>query len=155
MANFEHERKFLVNNDDWRSSVIATESIKQAYIADLASGVIRVRLINDIGWISIKCRIDMTSAREFEYVIPQSDAEELMQLPGVIGRVFKTRHLINSGWIVDEFEDALSGLIVAEIELESPNSPFSRPTWLGKEVTSDTRYRNRQLAVSGLPNAGH
>jgi CYTH domain-containing protein len=34
----------------------------------------------------------------------------------------------------------------AEIELQSEDQPFSRPPWLGKEVTNDNRYYNSNLA---------
>jgi len=36
--------------------------------------------------------------------------------------------------------------VIAEIELESEDQPFSRPPWLGQEVTHDTRYYNSNLA---------
>ena len=39
-----------------------------------------------------------------------------------------------------------AGLVIAEIELQSEDQPFSRPPWLGKEVTNDNRYYNSNLA---------
>jgi adenylate cyclase len=38
-------------------------------------------------------------------------------------------------------------LVVAEIELESENQPFTLPDWLGAEVTTDARYYNANLAA--------
>jgi CYTH domain-containing protein len=38
------------------------------------------------------------------------------------------------------------GLIVAEIELSSESEPFSKPEWLGKEVTGDVKFYNSQLS---------
>jgi CYTH domain-containing protein len=35
---------------------------------------------------------------------------------------------------------------VAEIELKSENETFSKPNWLGNEVTSDERYYNSFLS---------
>ena len=40
----------------------------------------------------------------------------------------------------------IAGLRMAEIELGSPDEPFERPSWLGKEVTDDMRYYNGHLA---------
>jgi adenylate cyclase len=37
---------------------------------------------------------------------------------------------------------------VAEIELENENQKFSKPSWLGKEVSSDPRYLNANLVVN-------
>ena len=50
-------------------------------------------------------------------------------------------------WDVDEFLGDNAGLVVAEIELTSEDQPFARPSWLGKEVTEDSRYYNSNLAA--------
>jgi len=50
-------------------------------------------------------------------------------------------------WEVDEFHGANEGLVVAEIELETAEQTFTRPDWLGPEVTADARYFNSSLAV--------
>ena len=46
---------------------------------------------------------------------------------------------------VDEFYGDNEGLVMAELELDSPEEPFERPVWLGKEVTGDPRYYNSHL----------
>lgn len=46
---------------------------------------------------------------------------------------------------VDEFYGDNEGLVMAEIELDSPDEPFERPSWLGEEVTGDRRYYNSHL----------
>ena len=46
---------------------------------------------------------------------------------------------------VDVFDGANRGLVVAEIELESEDQPFTRPDWLGEEVSHDPRYQNARL----------
>ena len=48
---------------------------------------------------------------------------------------------------VDEFYGDNEGLVMAEIELDSPDEPFERPSWLGDEVTGDRRYYNSHLLV--------
>jgi CYTH domain-containing protein len=61
----------------------------------------------------------------------------------------KTRHLIKTGrhlFEVDEFHGDNEGLIVAEIELSSADEPFIKPSWLGKEVTSESKYYNSSLS---------
>jgi adenylate cyclase len=45
-------------------------------------------------------------------------------------------------WEVDEFHGDNSGLVVAELELDSEDAAFSRPSWLGVEVTELRRYYN-------------
>jgi adenylate cyclase len=46
---------------------------------------------------------------------------------------------------VDVFEGENKGLILAEIELENEDQFFEKPSWLGKEVTTDPRYYNANL----------
>ena len=49
-------------------------------------------------------------------------------------------------WEVDEFAGANAGLVVAELELDDEDQPFSRPAWIGQEVTDDVRYYSASLA---------
>ena len=87
------------------------------------------------------------SRYEFETEIPLDDAHKLMQLC-MPGRVDKTRWLIKSGQHtieVDEFFGDNEGLVMAEIELSSPDEPFIRPDFLGQEVTGIPRYYNKYL----------
>ena len=72
-------------------------------------------------------------------------------------RIVKTRHLValEDGLTaeVDEYDDALAGLLTAEVEFPSveASDAFTAPGWLGREVTGDRRYANRALAVDGAP----
>ena len=64
------------------------------------------------------------------------------------GTVDKTRYLVPAGekyFEVDVFAGDNEGLVMAEIELDSPDQPFERPAWLGEEVTGDPRYYNSYL----------
>jgi CYTH domain-containing protein len=47
---------------------------------------------------------------------------------------------------VDVFEGENAGLLMAEIELDSENEAFEKPSWLGQEVTGDNRYYNAYLS---------
>ena len=60
----------------------------------------------------------------------------------------KTRYLEKQGdftWEVDVFARENQGLVVAEIELPTEDAEFSRPAWLGQEVSGDVRYYNANL----------
>ena len=47
---------------------------------------------------------------------------------------------------VDEFYGDNHGLILAEIELGSEDQLFTKPDWVGKEVSHNERYFNTSLA---------
>ena len=53
---------------------------------------------------------------------------------------------------VDEFHGENEGLVMAEIELESQDEAFERPSWLGEEVTGDPRFYNGYLARNPFKN---
>ena len=60
----------------------------------------------------------------------------------------KRRYEIRAGGFTFEIDEYLGGnapLIVAEIELPAEDTPFPRPAWLGREITSDGRYTNAYL----------
>jgi adenylate cyclase len=145
----EIERKFLVHDDAWRSSVSAAIRLRQAYIASMPDRNVRVRLANDeIATITIKLGRALTRD-EFEYAITVPDAEEL--LGAAIGHVIeKTRyHVSYRGflWEVDVFAGPHAGLVIAEVELRSEQDDPELPEWLGREVTGEYRYSNQALAT--------
>ncbi|WP_244654007.1 hypothetical protein [Lentimonas sp. CC4] len=48
----------------------------------------------------------------------------------------------------------MSPLIVAEVEFksEAASASFSLPDYFGDEVTEDKRYKNKTLALEGIPH---
>lgn len=63
----------------------------------------------------------------------------------------KQRHRVRVGrhcFELDEFRGANQGLVIAEIELVAADEEFSRPPWLGDEVTDDGRFYNFRLATA-------
>ena len=143
----EIERKFLVNKSLFKPTSEG-EYIAQGYLSSTPERTVRVRIKNNRGFLTIKGKNRGISRSEFEYEIPEPDARELLNLcePSII---VKRRHIINvnnSIWEVDVFEGDNNGLIVAEIELQSEDEIFSRPDWLGDEVSNDARYYNSNLS---------
>lgn len=144
----EIERKFLVVGE-FKSQAFSESRIVQGYISSAHGRTVRVRIRDDKGYLTIKgaSNASGTSRYEWEKELSLFEAEELMKLcePGIID---KTRYLIRSGehvFEVDEFYGDNDGLIVAEIELESEDEKFEKPSFIGEEVTGDSRYYNSQL----------
>ena len=144
----EIERKFLVKNDSWRGQDPCPLPICQGYLQKSPQGVIRVRLAGDRGTLTIKGATIHISRLEFEYEIPAADAQEMLDALCSGAFIEKLRHRIEfrgAEWVVDEFKGENLGLVVAEIELESIDQKFDRPSWLGREVSNDPRYFNAGL----------
>ncbi|MCI0655417.1 MAG: CYTH domain-containing protein [Methylococcaceae bacterium] len=145
----EIERKFLVRDDGWRRAVIKSSRMRQGYLSQSGNASVRVRSDAERGWINIKSVTLGVQRQEFEYEIPRSDAEQILDTLAGQPLIEKIRHFAEIGshtWEIDEFEGQNAGLIVAEIELSEAGEAFDRPAWIGTEVTRDARYYNTNLA---------
>lgn len=147
----EIEYKFLVAGDGWRAAADAGRRLSQGYLASGGRVSVRVRIAgDDDAWLNVKyARGSLVVRNEFEYAIPVADAREIFADACDLGRVEKTRYLVEHAghtWEVDVFHGDNEGLVVAEIELEREDEPFERPAWLGDDVSQERRYLNQCLA---------
>jgi adenylate cyclase len=148
MMGIEIERKFLVRNEGWRSLADGV-LYSQGYFEKGANVTVRVRIVGEQGYLTLKGRVDAITRTEFEYPIAVADAREMLQLWCYPRVVEKFRYRIPYGefvWEVDEFQGLNAGLILAEIELKSPNQAFEKPDWIGEEVSGQPQYYNSTLA---------
>lgn len=147
----EIEHKFLLAGDSWRSQIGYSVNYRQGYLSSQANTSIRVRISDERAWLNIKSAVIGTHRHEYEYEIPLSDADEILTDLCRKPLIEKIRHFVDHEghtWEIDEFFGDNQGLIVAEIELEAIGQDFSKPSWLGREVTEDVRYYNNNLAVN-------
>jgi adenylate cyclase len=150
----EIEKKYLLENSNWKTEAFKTIKIKQGYLNSEIERTIRVRTSGNEGIITIKGKTVNLTRSEFEYAIPLNDALELLKMCDS-PIIEKTRYLIKKGeltWEIDEFSGENEGLIVAEIELTDENQEFDLPEWIGKEVSHDTRYYNSSLISNPYKN---
>ena len=151
----ETEKKFLVKDDGYKAQAVESHRIRQGYIAHDMGRSVRVRILDDKGILTVKGPfIGVGSRPEWEKEISLKEAEELFLIckPGSID---KTRWIVPAGerkFEVDEFHGENEGLVMAEIELESQDEAFERPSWLGEEVTGDPRFYNGYLARNPFKN---
>ena len=145
----EIEHKFLLANNDWRQHITRSVKYRQGYLSSQASSSIRIRISDEHAWLNIKSATIGTHRHEYEYEIPLPDANEIINNLCKKPLIEKTRNFVidnDNIWEIDEFGGANQGLCVAEIELSETGQSFSKPHWLGKEVTHDLRYYNNNLA---------
>lgn len=147
----EIERKFLVLSDAFINEAFAKKRIVQAYLNSNPERTVRIRIKEDKGFLTIKGKGNETGTTrlEWETEIPIQDAEKLLTICES-GTIDKIRHEVKVGnhlYEVDVFAGENEGLIVAEIELQSENEAFEKPSWLGKEVTNDERFYNAFLSI--------
>ncbi|WP_008317426.1 CYTH domain-containing protein [Leptolyngbya sp. PCC 6406] len=144
----EIERKFLVTGTDWRALAPGV-LYRQGYIPRGNPATVRVRIAGERGYLTLKGPTQGLTRSEFEYEIPRTDAEVLLDTFCETPFVEKMRYRISFAdhvWEVDEFLGQNQGLVLAEIELTDEAEPFERLDWVGLEVSDDPRYRNANLA---------
>lgn len=149
----EIERKFLVCSDAWRG-LAPGRLYRQGYLCPEPDRTVRIRLIEGAedsdgsAFLTIKGRPTGLCRAEFEYAIPFADGVFLLERMAEKPWIEKYRYRIpleGLVWEVDEFLGENSGLVLAELELATEDQAFSRPAWLGAEVTDDRRYANSSL----------
>jgi adenylate cyclase len=145
----EIERKFLVKADAWRSPS-AGKLYRQGYAVQSGDVTVRVRIVGAQGFLTLKGKAENFARPEFEYEIPVSEAQEMLDLwcrPRIVDKI---RYRIPVGdlvWEVDEFQGCNQGLILAEVELQTSDQSIDLPDWVGLEVSEENRYYNSNLAI--------
>jgi CYTH domain-containing protein len=150
----EIERKFVL--DEVPSAQLqgtGRRAIEQGYVDDAAE--LRLRRVDGRCVLTVKTGDGLVRG-EVEREIDEDLFTALWALTEG-RRLTKTRHEVplDDGLVaeVDVYDGALTGLVVAEVELDSLDAAerFSPPAWLGREVTGDKRWSNRSLADRGRP----
>jgi len=146
----EIERKFLVNGDAWRELAKGV-AYRQGYLSTVKERTVRVRTIDDKGFLTIKGITVGATRAEYEYEISADDANEMLDDLCHKPIIEKNRYKVPLGeltWEIDEFGGVNEGLIVAEVELTDEAQEFGRPPWIGEEVSGDPRYFNSNLIAN-------
>ncbi len=153
----EIERKFLVRNDGWRGKAEPV-LFRQGYIARTVDRTVRIRVAGNQGMITVKVKVGPISRHEFEYEIPLHDANELLNSLAPVEIIEKYRYTFSECghvWEIDEFLGANSGLVIAEVELQSEEEEVELPAWVGEEVSKISEYFNASLVQSPYGSWNH
>ena len=150
----EIERKFLIDPDKL-DDLNCGITIKQGYVPTSDNTAVRVRIMGDQAFLTLKGENRGAVRTEFEYEIPVSDAEQMLAELCSGPKVDKTRYLITHDkhlWELDIFAGDNLGLIVAEVELSSETEEVKLPDWITQEVTGDPKYYNSNLLENPYSN---
>lgn len=151
----EIERKFLANTFPFQLENFECLTITQAYIS--TNPTIRIRKSNQDFILTIKGSGSI-SREEYEIAITKTQYHNLLakiETPPLN----KKRYLVplqnNLTAEIDVYEGRLEGLVTIEVEFESISDfeYFQIPKWFGKEVSTDSRYKNTQLSKYGIPTS--
>ena len=152
----EIERKFLVDRPPDGLDSFPSGEIEQGYLAITDDVEVRVRRYGERSFLTVKSSGDESrveeeieiDGRRFGALWPLTEGR----------RIEKRRYRIPTGddltIELDVYQHRLAGLMTAEVEFGSraDADKFTPPPWLGREVTEDSRYKNKRLATSGLPS---
>lgn len=142
----EIEHKYIVISEIYKDMAEKRFDIIQGYLSKDKDRTVRVRIINDRAFLTVKGRTHSDTREEYEYPIPVDDARKMLQM--CIGSpVRKIRSIVyykGFRWEVDEFIERDTPTI-AEIELTESHRDYTLPPFVGEEVTGDPRYYNSNL----------
>lgn len=146
----EIERKFLVKNNSFKQESFAEKSMKQGYLNSNKNRTVRIRITDDKAFITVKGNSNSTGVSRFEWEkeIDKLEAEELLLLCETT-IIEKNRFYVKSHqhvYEIDEFFGDNYGLIIAEVELKKEDEAYTKPLWLGEEVTGRKKYYNSKLS---------
>ena len=149
--HFEIERKFIVTGE-WKHLATSKTHIEQGYFETAPGRTVRIRIRDDKAYLTIKgpSNEEGLARYEFETEVPMEDGKKMLELCRP-GRIDKDRWLVPDGKHtveVDEFHGDNEGLVMAEVELQSPDEPYEKPDFIGEEVTGDRRYYNSSLRMN-------
>ncbi|WP_170608196.1 CYTH domain-containing protein [Ruegeria arenilitoris] len=154
--SLEIERKFLVATMPDLSQT-RKAFVRQGYLTHPDDSTeLRLRQKNDQYFMTLKGGGDIArvereaeiSGAQFEIFWPETEGRrvEKERYTGLLpdGRTFE----------LDVFLGSLSSLCLVEIEFNSEEAAraYSPPDWFGADVTEDKRYKNKTLAINGIPN---
>ncbi len=158
----EIERKFLIHLDKIDLSLLPSLKIKQGYILKADTGSVRVRIeerkmfdkldnnihYNTDAFMMIKKRVDEMSNQEITLPLQYDAALEMLEKNCYKPPIEKTRYICQINelkWEIDVFEGHQTGLVVAEVELNSRDQDIDLPEWIDREVTGQAQYYNVNL----------
>lgn len=146
----EIERKFLVNSNEFKSLHLKRRYLKQGYLNSDKNRTVRIRIADDLAYLTIKGASNDSGTTRFEWEkeISVEEAKDLIKLceSGVIEKYRYYHHVGQHMIEIDEFLGDNKGLVVAEIELTEENESFEKPNYLGLEVTGEPKYYNSSLS---------
>ena len=149
----EIERRFLVEGEDWKTIASNPQHLRQGYLSTSIEGwTVRMRILEqNKAWLTLKAPAGGISKYEFEYLIPLDDAECLWEKAPY--KLTKTRYELNidgDDWVIDCFKESNSPLVIAEIELTSPDQQIQKPAWCHQEITTNQELSNAALAITPI-----
>ena len=149
----EIEKKYLTTNIPFDLDKFSKTEIQQSYIS--TDPVIRIRKSDENYFLTFKGSGEI-SREEFETLITKNQYENLLKTAET-KVISKTRYFIplNDGLTAetDIYYGELKGLITTEVEFKTQTEcdSFVAPSWFGKDISSDNRYKNSSLSRFGLP----
>ena len=174
MAN-EIERKFLVNRipdsmcpeNKYKHSLLRVAVLEQGYLSTTGPNTSRIRIetpvtdkaetTKEYAYLTVKGKRAKDLTRpEFEYEVPASEGKAMLKLckNNVVKKERRSVKMQTAHFEIlvelDIFRKNLKGLVMVEVEFPTAKAAkkFQPLEWMGKEVTEDKRYTNKNLAIS-------
>jgi CYTH domain-containing protein len=146
LENFDKKFQIEISTEDANSILTLFQSSKKSdWVFNDEFSVVRLRVADNQGFLTLKGKTNGISRPEFEYALSYPLVVELLNYCPKF--ITKNRYLIpieNNLKIELDYFPQLN-LHLAEIELPSEKTTFQKPAWLLDEVSHDKQYFNNNL----------
>ncbi len=150
----EIERRFLLAQAP-ALPLAASKKIVQGYLNLDPARTVRVRIMDDEAFLTIKGPKSGGKGKEFEYPIPMEDAQEMLALCG--DRIIEKKRVCvypsrdQKPFEIDIFEGKLGGpppLVIVEREFPTSDMSMELTSWLegAVEITDNHDFSNANMA---------
>lgn len=150
----EIEKKYLPENPPEDLHEYPSVSIEQGYVIVTDEEELRIRKKGDSHLLTLK-KGSGTTRSEVEITLTEEQYRRF-SVETVGSRIHKKRfeyplggHIVE----IDVYRGHLEGLLTAEVEFSSSDEmkEFIPPDWLGEDVSEREEFKNKNLALKGLP----
>jgi CYTH domain-containing protein len=152
-VSLEIERRFVARVAQEVLDSAPHREQRQGYLTRRDPATVRIRQEGETWVLAVKVDAGPRARHEIEVDVP-ADEGRILLAAALGGTVEKTRFDVGR-WEVDLYRGRYEGLIIAEVELESPDEPLpDAPPGLEllREITDETGLSSRGLAL--LDDAG-
>lgn len=151
-ARRELERRFLVCGEP--AVIGPSRRIEDRYLDGTRLRLRRMQVGDDVVFkLTQKVRRDEGDPADIAVTNIYLSPNEYARLCAMPSHVLKkTRHMSSfagRNFVVDYFHGRLTGLRLAEVEVEDLQAPLPLPAWVGDDVTHDERLSGAYLARAG------
>ena len=146
LFNLKIKDNFLFYEDKRVAQLMNSKELQKIINSNKNNYACRIRRQDNNFIFTIKVREAPGIRKEWEWGVGNEFNEYFHQNLPKVSKIRYKLKVDNYIWEIDEFLENNSGLIIAEIELDSLENDINLPSWAIEEITGEIKYLNSELS---------